>query len=765
MINGLQLQHEKNLCFSFTDKNNTYLMMNVDSPKKSDGIIRALDTLFYDVCIVADEKLYTRFDKDAVTTLYPSFYTVDFPRVGIRLTISLLPNALYMELSSLLNAGGSVCIEGMSVPKNSKLVLLCSKFMYKRCQSAGYPRGSKKLCFHIAKIYDKKSKYVRVIDTQCCVFDFDKNITFGDLAQTRFRSYCHSTENFLRQSMLDSGDCIYNSACRSAQLAGRELVTGSKSRGIWAGLPWFRDNWGRDTFIALPGILLSSGEFIEARNVIESFAQYQDKDENSKTYGRIPNKYNISGEVIYNTIDANLWFVREVLEYSQYTADVDFLRKIFPVVKLALESDRMSRTDELGFLCHEDADTWMDARYKGGNAFSPRGNRAVEIQILWHTALLCGAYIADLLNQDSASEWRKSASLVHGNFIKYFWNPDKAGNLDRNERTGQMADCLLVDGTPDFRCRPNQLLTLTVPFRYLSLTPFISDEIADTVVRTCTQTLLFPYGICSLDQHDPYFHPFHEGVAKYHKDAAYHNGTIWGWNAGFTISALTRCGFTDLAWKLSKNLSHQILDIGCVGSMSETLNAWPGLPNRNGAIGEIPLPTGAWSQAWSVSEFVRNAFQDYLGLEPELLIGKVHVCPHLPTEWLKKGGEAFTPMGLTKKSEGLITSQSMIDTDMPISGLAFNWSVDRKNRCCLEIISRMREVVHLEVTFLEGVQNIDLAPTKKHKFIGTCVGQFAQNFDENGNDEPLEFAQPDTSIVPPVLKKKNYLQSIVQQKK
>ena len=37
-----------------------------------------------------------------------------------------------------------------------------------------------------------------------------------------------------------------------ARFSGWMLVTDDGgARGIWAGLPWFRDNWGRDTFIAL----------------------------------------------------------------------------------------------------------------------------------------------------------------------------------------------------------------------------------------------------------------------------------------------------------------------------------------------------------------------------------------------------------------------------------------------------------------------------------------------------------------------------------
>jgi len=750
MINGLELKRGKNLSFVFTDKKNSYLQMNIDSSDKSAGIISSFNQIFYDVCLVADGRLYTRFDNQTITTLHHSFYSIDFPQIGIRLTLSLLNNALYMDVSSLINAGGFVLTEGLTIPKDIKIVLLCSKFMYKRCLSAGYDTASKKLCLRIAKIYDKKAKYGILINSRCCVFDFDKNVTFDNLAQERFKNHCRTIDVFLRQSMIDSGNSTYNVAFRSAQLVGYNFLVSSINMESSANLLCYKENWGRDIFISLPGILLSSGDFIVARKVLEFFAKNQDKNENSKTYGRIPNKYNKNNTFSYNSIDSNLLFVREVLEYSQYTADVDFLKKMYPSVKLAIESDRINRTDENGFLCHKNNETWMNASFKGGYSYCPRGNRAVEIQILWYTALLCGIYIADILEEAIQTEWYESANLVRTNFYKYFWQENKVSDF-KSKKAGKIADCLLSDGTPDFRCRPNQLLILTVPFTYLSSDFFISDKIADTIVHTCTQSLLFPYGICSLDQHDSYFHPFLDNGSKYHKDAALYNGTIWAWNTGFTVSALTQCGYADLAWELSKNLSNQIIEVGCVGNMLENRDAWPSHSTKKEPLDKNPFSTNSWG----VGEFVRNAFQDYIGLEPQLLQKKVRLCPHLPNDWLKKGGKAFTSLGLKK----IVTNES-------ISGLSISWSLDYKNHCCLEVLSRMSETIQLEIVFLEGVQSIFLAPSKAHKFIGTCIGQFSKKIDKTENTtESLNFAQPDMSIIPPSLKKKNYLQSIVQQKK
>ena len=70
--------------------------------------------------------------------------------------------------------------------------------------------------------------------------------------------------------------------------------------------------------------------------------------------------------------------------------------------------------------------------------------------------------------------------------------------------------------------------------------------------------------------------------------------------------------------------------------MSENLNAYK---TKNGLI----TPTGTWSQAWSVSEFSRVAWQAYLGISADMLNHQVSITPRLPLEW--KTGHCFVPLG------------------------------------------------------------------------------------------------------------------------
>jgi len=189
-----------------------------------------------------------------------------------------------------------------------------------------------------------------------------------------------------------------------------------------------------------------------------------------------------------------------------------------------------------------------------------------------------------------------------------------------------LADRLRPNGTRDTTLRPNALLALTVAAR-----PLLPATATQHVLRTTVQHLLFPWGMVSLDPADAAFHPTHEDRAdtaapRWHKDAAYHNGTVWGWNAGAVVDALTQAGAPALAWRLTQNLTQQILDAGVRGTMSELVDALPDAQGR-------PRPSGAWSQLWSVAEFTRVAFQDYLGFRPDVPARHLAFVPTLPPAW------------------------------------------------------------------------------------------------------------------------------------
>ena len=385
-----------------------------------------------------------------------------------------------------------------------------------------------------------------------------------------------------------------------------ELITCQQGNGIYAGLPWFNEYWGRDMFISMPGACLVTGQFDVAKEILKDFAKLQDTDPSSETYGRIPNRANLEG-ILYNTTDGTPRFVIQAYELAQYSGDTEFLAELYPAIKMSIEASIANYTDEKGYLTHADADTWMDVK-RNGIPGSPRGNRANDIQALWYGQLVAGAKIAALMDDyGSAEAWSGLAQLLAANFEQDFCNKED----------GYVYDHLNADNSADLQLRPNQLYC----FELIN-----DDDFKQRVTRMVWEELVYPWGVASLAQWDLQFHPQHENWNYYHKDDAYHNGTIWLWNNGIAMQRMLEYGQVDAAWELFKNMNRQALHEGAVGSLSENADAHP----REGQT--WVNRSGTFLQAWSNAEHLRAWYQHFLGIRPDLLNGVIVVEPRIPSE-------------------------------------------------------------------------------------------------------------------------------------
>ncbi|MBR6546932.1 MAG: hypothetical protein IKT69_01380 [Bacteroidales bacterium] len=385
-----------------------------------------------------------------------------------------------------------------------------------------------------------------------------------------------------------------------------ELITRQQGNGIYAGLPWFNEYWGRDMFISMPGACLVTGQFDVAKEILKDFAKLQDTDPQSETYGRIPNRANLEG-ILYNTTDGTPRFVIQAYQLAQYSGDTEFLHELYPAIKISIDASIRNYTDSKGYLTHADADTWMDVK-RNGIPGSPRGNRANDIQALWYEQLVAGSKIAALMDDmGSAEEWSGLATMLASNFESDYC--DKDGSF--------IYDHLNADGTPDLQFRPNQLYCFDL----------VSDQdFKQKVTRRAWEELVYPWGVASLAQWDKQFHPQHENWHYYHKDDAYHNGTIWLWNNGIAMQRMIEYGQIDAAWELFKNMNRQALHEGAVGSLSENADAHP----REGKT--WVNRSGTFLQAWSNAEHLRVWYQYFLGIRPDLLNGVIIIDPKIPSE-------------------------------------------------------------------------------------------------------------------------------------
>lgn len=385
-----------------------------------------------------------------------------------------------------------------------------------------------------------------------------------------------------------------------------QLVTDQQGKGIYAGLPWFNEYWGRDMFISMPGATLVTGQFETSRDILKDFSKFQDKDSTSSTYGRIPNRANLEN-ILYNTTDGTPRFVIQIEDYLKYSGDVAFLQDIYPSVVTSIDASIKNYTDSLGFLTHADADTWMDVK-RNGIPGSPRGNRANDIQALWYGQLIAGIEFAKLMNDHMrVIEWTNVAHKLKKSF---------ENNYSKNIK-GYIADHLNVDGIPDSQFRPNQLYTYEL----------LSDEDKKMkITKKIWEELVYPWGVASLSQNDSAFHPYHENWHYYHKDDAYHNGTVWLWNNGMAMQRMIEFNQQDIAYELFKNMNNQALNEGAIGSLAENADALP----REGQ--GWAKRSGTFLQAWSNAEQLRVWYQYFLGVRPDMFHGKILLQPKIPSK-------------------------------------------------------------------------------------------------------------------------------------
>ena len=429
--------------------------------------------------------------------------------------------------------------------------------------------------------------------------------TTAERAARRFGALCgarrHRMESLLAATAVTTNDRRFDKALAWAKISLDDLIMNQITKGIFAGLPWFNNYWGRDTFISLPGAVLVTGRFNDAREILRSFASFQQRDSLSRDYGRIPNIVTTT-EKAFNTADGTPRFVMMVREYVERSGDSLFGMEMYPCILRAIEGTIRYHCDSLSFLTHADAETWMDAIGPDG-PWSPRGNRANDVQALWAAQLEAGEKFAtEFGDVVSARRWHQRLVALKENFPRWFSLPNG------------IADCLGEDGKPDMRLRPNQIF----------VAPLLSDPLRIRVVESVTSLLAFPYGVTSLSQEDPDFHPYHQHAPFYPKDAAYHNGTVWTWLQGRLISELCRGGRPDLAFLMTRNSVHQILDRGAVGTQSELLDAIAHPGEKE------PRLSGTFSQAWNLAEFIRNFYDDYLGVRLEHRTHRLLISPRLP---------------------------------------------------------------------------------------------------------------------------------------
>jgi predicted glycogen debranching enzyme len=378
-----------------------------------------------------------------------------------------------------------------------------------------------------------------------------------------------TTEHNQRISKDSLRECLLNAAQQF-------IVRKKDSTEIKAGFPWF-DTWGRDTFMALPGLCLSTGDFSTALEVIDSMVARMKQ-------GLFPNTA-IKGQPAFNSSDAPLWFIRALQLYAKYDPEFDIWKKYGKAIKEVLETYRQGtsgiiRMLENGLIYEADGEnplTWMDA-IVDGHLVTPRRGMVVEVNALWYNAVCQALQWSEKKDKAFYKSWSHLPELIRESFVDHFWNQEK----------GYLAD--YVSGEfKDFSVRPSQVIAVSVDHSPLSA------EMKKSILDVVQGELLTPRGLRSLSPKNEAYKGIYEGNQE-KRNRAYHQGTVWPWflehYAKGILDVHKKSGLSQV--KKIYDGFEEVMNTRGIGSISEI---YDGNPPHTGR--------GAISQATGVAALLR----------------------------------------------------------------------------------------------------------------------------------------------------------------
>ena len=341
---------------------------------------------------------------------------------------------------------------------------------------------------------------------------------------------------------------------------------------VVAGYPWF-GRWGRDTFIALPGIALTQGNVAACRDVIDTMV-------GQMRGGLFPNM----GEA-FNSVDAPLWFFWTLQQLGKHTSPDEIWEKYGQTMKGVIDAytggiGGMIAVHDNGLVWASGpgkALTWMDA-VVDGVPVTGRDGYQVEINALWYNALCYTLELAAKFGDKKfVTKYKALPEKVKASFVTTFWTDD-----------GYLAD-YADEKRANLFIRPNQVIACALDYCMLGNREIVS------VLGIVARHLLTPKGLRTLSPRNPLYQGRYEGDQPA-RDRQYHQGTAWPWLLEFYVRGSFNVygkDFLPQAEEILANFEEDINNAG-IGSISEIYDGDP--PHA---------PRGAISQAWSVGAVLR----------------------------------------------------------------------------------------------------------------------------------------------------------------
>ncbi len=346
---------------------------------------------------------------------------------------------------------------------------------------------------------------------------------------------------------------------------------------IIAGYPWFGE-WGRDTFISLPGLALARRGQVLYREVLDTQIERM-KD------GLFPNMGNTNNPA-FNSVDAPLWFFWAVQQYVEH-GGTDGWERYGAAAKSVLQAYKNGTGFNIHMrdngLIYADAPgkalTWMDV-VVNSIPVTPRRGYAVEINALWYNAVCFSLEMAGIVKDNKfIKEYEPLPDLIKKSFLELFWN----------EKLGYLADYVNDDEGKNTFVRPNMIIAVSLPYSMLD------KEQMKKVLDIADKELVTVRGLRTLSPGNVLYKGTYKGDQE-ERDRAYHQGTVWPWLYGPFCEGWLKVYGKQGVQKIKKLIFglEAVMSEHGVSTISEIHDGDP--PHS---------PQGAISQAWSVGEVLR----------------------------------------------------------------------------------------------------------------------------------------------------------------
>lgn len=281
------------------------------------------------------------------------------------------------------------------------------------------------------------------------------------------------------------------------------LITNHNGRKkINAGLTWLNVGLLRETLMSLSGLALNG---LDSPKTFEEILDNIIADEQERLFRRT------------TQVEAPLLIAKCLQDYIDYGADEKAVWKKYGiilrgVIESYLPGERSEISMQPNGLLWAQMDSvalsWMNA-YVNGRPVTERAGYQVETNALWYNAISFALEMEMKYGSKKSqfiSEWSSIRDMVKLNFVKTFWNPERAFLADYVDNQGQHMDV-----------RPNQLFAL-----WCKYSP-IEEEFFPAILKVVDSELVTSRGIRTLSPRNAMYKGVYEG-SQTARDEAYHQG-------------------------------------------------------------------------------------------------------------------------------------------------------------------------------------------------------------------------------------------------